>query len=1141
MEINLKIPYTQIVSVLKLKPKTLILALSDNDQVFNLINCTIPKTKIYIPRNKYIFSKYISSIDENIKKFITRSPSVFRTLRPIIFDLNSMFYRLNNIIYYGRSKIIEKYINSFLEIIHEVKINEFKQIGYQYIALDYYLDLTKFSQELKKSDIKNMTLGVLAYLYKSRKYTIPFEKIILTLKLGENTFKSILIYNGKEFNVERILKIINNYIKLINSNEEVFSLNNISNISKNITKEIIKEYKVDTSEEDTNKIESIVTDYLSEHPELVSEISNIKKKELIEDIITSSAANLDITVKGNPKTIIKKIIQAIPSPVTIKPQKINEKVYSGQITLGNAHNFRREMFEKNLIEQIKVFGKYYQEKYNVSITKISFKTKVSDSIHRTTFTEVTITLKDNKTKKVFKINLKLPDLTDKNYIKYDGIKRVLVYQLYRYPIINPFPFTSMLKTNYASIEFKSKVINKNRGITVYVAGKEIPALFYLGVVKYSKCTNNSCKQSCFDDLLKENKIKFKTSDNLNDAKKYKYSVIFNKKVYYVDEKSDQKSLQLFWSFKQELKKMGEPSSCSDFMRMLEDKYGTRYIKNLTQIDKYIIDPITEYTLVAEKLPVKTEKLYSVCIDNAISGLVTNPSSLTNKRLRSSESLAVLIFKKITPAVHGYYEKKNKEIKVDPNVIINDLLAGDIQSQFQMVNDTNPLMEASMADIVTHAGYEGISTEFAKSEIRMSDDTFYGNIDPIHTPDSQAVGVVRHLSTNATIVNSTGKFNIYDLNIKLNPFSLADNYSPAPVHNDGNRIQYAAAQMQSDIPVINSELPYVASKYTHVFGKIVSDDFTIKAKDDGKVIKVTDNEIVIKYKNKKEPVTIPYEKIKLHSNNDLATENVPVVKEGDDVKKDDILVASKEFFKNNGLSLGVNLYTLLKPHGMYNFEDGIVISENAVNKLVSHHGDEVIVVVKETETIASIANIGDELDTTQPLVVKTAALTESDIDIKLKNKKSLLEFTEEDFDDEDEAEILDPGDELTNDDENTSSDNQQDEFSDQFSVKIYPKIKGQIYDIRIFAKDEKTLEKYPQLVKIRNEQINSLKARIKEYESEKIDASPLKEKLKEVIDCFGKKYKNEPVENVLIIFKIHGYKGVEPGDKLHNRHGKLIAA
>ena len=1149
VKLNLRIPYSQSVTKIIVKPKVLFLGYAEgNSRISEYTGDYNKVVRIFVPRSKLVSPKYISQFTDDEKKLISRSDTIFKTLRPMIYDLNSLTYRLDKILYSGRSKINKKYAEAIQSIFQEIKLSDLKNEGYQLTPLQYFVDINSFSTKLSLGSMKHMFIGVLYAMFKDKQYPdLPVNQIILTLKLSDNSFVNYLIYDGKKFDIQRIIKLINSYISLKESNL-------LDTFNESITEKLAESDKVIAKlnvkdEKQINIIKNSLQQYYYKHPDqlddrLTTDSVKLALKESIEE-----AQEIEIKTTDFNK-LIKQASESVPSAFVAKPSDEYSETFNGEFQGGNAINFRGDLFQKNLTDQLKIFARYYESKYNMKVTNISMKTKKTKSVFETTYSELTLTVVDSKTKKKHQITLNIPDVSDPNYIKQDGNKRVLLYQIYQFPVTQPFPFTSMLKTNYASIEFSSKIKNKHRGLYTYIAGQTISALTLFFITQLESCSSNpKCKGNCVEYSLKLAGCKYKTGTDDSILNKELYSIKFEDKIYYVPESGDQKSKQLIWAFKQEFKKQ-QFKSCAEFKDKVENIYGIRYIQKVQQINQYIIDPITEFVLKSEKKSTDPTQLYKECIDNALTGEVTSETNLHNKRIRASESLAILIFKKMTPAIDSYHNKKNGEIKIDPNIILNEMVSGEVQSQYLLVDDHNPLAEVGALDMITYSGINGLNAEFAKDEVRMVDDTFYGNIDPVHSPDTSKVGVIRHLSVNSSITNSTGKFTTYPLEKSVNIYSLADNYAPAPGHNDGNRIQYAAAQMQSDIPVKDAELPYVASKNSHIFTQVVSSDFIIKSKCDGKVIKVADDHVVIKCNKSKQPQVIYFNQINEHTNN-IATSNAPVVNEGDTIKKDQPIVAAEEYFKSGNLSLGKNLYTLLKPHGVYNYEDGIVICETLVKKMSSHHGVKQVVVIKENETVNKIANINDTLDKTDVLVSKIAQLEESKLyklDLNKEYVRDLLEFDDilaDDLQDSSDSVNNDTSSSESNDEFETESsvhDSDDDEYSlDNFSKVIYPDIAGTVYDIQIFAKDKDTLDKYPEIKKIRQEQIDKLKATISEYQKEKFDTKNLEHKLDKIVNCFGLEYKHKKVENILIIFSIHGYLGLGAGDKLHNRHGKLIAA
>jgi len=115
---------------------------------------------------------------------------------------------------------------------------------------------------------------------------------------------------------------------------------------------------------------------------------------------------------------------------------------------------------------------------------------------------------------------------------------------------------------------------------------------------------------------------------------------------------------------------------------------------------------------------------------------------------------------------------------------------------------------------------------------------------------------------------------------------------------------------------------------------------IVAKRDGIVERVTAERILV-VPTKRDPSQIllteedAYDAYKLikfrRSNQDTCINYVPIVREGEAVKKGDIL-ADGPATKDGELALGINCLVAFMPWGGYNFEDAIVISERLVAPL-----------------------------------------------------------------------------------------------------------------------------------------------------------------------------------------------------------------
>lgn len=298
--------------------------------------------------------------------------------------------------------------------------------------------------------------------------------------------------------------------------------------------------------------------------------------------------------------------------------------------------------------------------------------------------------------------------------------------------------------------------------------------------------------------------------------------------------------------------------------------------------------------------------------------------------------------------------------------------------------TNPLEMISGGHKATFMGSGGITSRHAiKDEMRQVHPSHYGFIDPIHTPESERIGVNLHLpigvikdgkDLRALLKNAkTGKPEaltpteswekyvafpgqsgdtvkaLYQGKIVMVPKSKVDFFTPTAEalfspstnlvpflpSNQGNRAMMASKMLEQAIGLKYREAPLVQVGQTHMpdsMEKRVGSTVAVLAPTFGTVKKITDDHIIL-------ATTEGDKKLGLYNNFTLNRKSflhhTPVVKEGDQVKAGQLL-AESNFTKGGTLALGTNLRAAYIPYKGYNFEDGIVISQSASEKLTSEH-------------------------------------------------------------------------------------------------------------------------------------------------------------------------------------------------------------
>ncbi len=304
------------------------------------------------------------------------------------------------------------------------------------------------------------------------------------------------------------------------------------------------------------------------------------------------------------------------------------------------------------------------------------------------------------------------------------------------------------------------------------------------------------------------------------------------------------------------------------------------------------------------------------------------------------------------------------------------------------DQTNPINMLNGMSKITIMGEGGAGDP---QRVRPEEHTLHpsqlGFIDPVHTPDSEKIGLVMNLPIGVSKQGDDLQTAVYDFKTKKNrrispsdavglvvgfpdqfkdnkpigktvkamvhgeiqlvdpdkvdvvlkssrqAFSIASNTIPFAPSVAGVRAQMATKMLEQAIPLLHREAPLVQVK---LGGKTIEDaigsGFSVRALEDGTVKSVSKNRIVIGTKDGEVEHPI-YSNLPL--NNKSFVDATPTVKVGDKVQKDDV-IADSNFTKNGTLAIGTNLRAAYLPWKGYNFEDGIVLTESAAKKLTSEH-------------------------------------------------------------------------------------------------------------------------------------------------------------------------------------------------------------
>ena len=185
-----------------------------------------------------------------------------------------------------------------------------------------------------------------------------------------------------------------------------------------------------------------------------------------------------------------------------------------------------------------------------------------------------------------------------------------------------------------------------------------------------------------------------------------------------------------------------------------------------------------------------------------------------------------------------------------------------------------------------------------------------------------------------------------------------------------------------IPVQDADPVLIGNKVESVIPYLLSDEFIVDAKEDGKVIDITNGFCIIEYKSGKKQAINIAPRVQKNSSAGFWVDNTLVcdLKPGDKFKHGDILAYNnKHFTKNssdNGASMNLGALCKIAITSQWDvFEDSAPISKRLSEKLAAEMVDEKSVTFSPHTFIDHIVKVGDKINAGDPLIIFSDAESE----------------------------------------------------------------------------------------------------------------------------------------------------------------------
>ena len=425
---------------------------------------------------------------------------------------------------------------------------------------------------------------------------------------------------------------------------------------------------------------------------------------------------------------------------------------------------------------------------------------------------------------------------------------------------------------------------------------------------------------------------------------------------------------------------------SIYIEMLDNFGGRIKADGLDNFYDCLVDPITKECLEYYKLPTDFVSILLYANTLLCDNKFIRHTDTSSRRIRRAELVAAYTYEALSEA-YGLYAnmikhgKAGATLSLKQSAVIDKILLSPVSSDDSILNALNAV---ETTNAITFKGKAGLNNDRSYSLDKRTYDESMLNVLGMSTGFSANVGVTRQATIDMNIEGTRGF--IKPINSKVDELNAAKSLCATEAltpfgctRDDAPRTYMTFIQTSKHMVRTEESDPLLITNGSdEAMPYLTIDKFAFKAKDDGKVLEITPDYMIVEYKNGSRDFINLKETVEKNSDGGfyvpLKLDKMDKLTVGSKITKNQILAYDKKSFSNTvgeSDNIAYDIGKLAKVaiiNTDEGFEDSGICSDRLSKMLATKVIKKVDHTIDKGATILKMAKVGDRVEVEDSLIV-----------------------------------------------------------------------------------------------------------------------------------------------------------------------------